>query len=65
MIIEVQQPVFLLDTNDPINISYKNEESDNWKPIVVQTYLYGFPELKENQILYKYTEHRGYIFDMN
>jgi thymidylate synthase len=33
----------------------------NGKNIVVQTYNNGFPELKENEILYKYSESRGYI----
>jgi thymidylate synthase len=33
----------------------------NNENIVVQTYNNGFPELKENEILYKYSESRGYI----
>jgi hypothetical protein len=60
MIIEVEQPTFLLDKNNPMNVSYKNEEGDNWKSIMVSTYLNGFPPLKEGDILYKY-KNRGYI----
>jgi thymidylate synthase len=33
----------------------------NNENIIVQTYNNGFPELKENEILYKYSESRGYI----
>jgi hypothetical protein len=33
----------------------------NGKIITVQTYNNGFPELKEDEILYKYNENRGYI----
>ena len=33
----------------------------NGKSIIVQTHINGFPELKEDEILYKYTENRGYI----
>jgi hypothetical protein len=60
MIIEVEQPAFLLDKNNPTKVSYNNEEGDNWKSIIVQTHLHGFPELKEDEILYKY-KNRGYI----
>jgi hypothetical protein len=60
MIIEVEQPAFLLDKNNPTKISYNNEDGDNWKSIIVQTYLHGFPPLKEDEILYKYKD-RGYI----
>jgi hypothetical protein len=60
MIIEVEQPAFLLDKNNPTNISYNNEDGDNWKSIIVQTYLHGFPPIKEDEILYKY-KNRGYI----
>ena len=60
MIIEVEQPAFLLDKNNPTKVSYNNEEGDNWKSIIVQTYLHGFPELKEDEILFKY-KNRGYI----
>ena len=44
-IIKVDTPVFEL----------------NGKSIIVQTYNNGFPELKEDEILYKYNENRGYI----
>jgi len=63
MIIEVKRPTFLLDKNNPTKVSYINEKGDNWKAIIVQTYPHGFPELKENEILYKY-KNRGYIGKM-
>ena len=44
-IIKIDKPIFEL----------------NGKNIIVQTYNHGFPELKEDEILYKYTEDRGYI----
>ena len=62
MIIEVEQPTFLLDKNNPMNVSYSNEEGDNWKSIIVGTYLHGFPPLKEGDILYKYKDNRGYVY---
>jgi thymidylate synthase len=43
--IEADRPVFELDD----------------KYIIVQTYNNGLPELKENEILYKYSDNRGYI----
>lgn len=33
----------------------------NGKNVIVQTYKDGFPELKENETLYKYDENRGHI----
>jgi hypothetical protein len=60
MIIEVEQPAFLLDKNNPTNISYNNEDGDNWKSIIVQTCLHGFPSIKDDEILYKY-KNSGYI----
>ena len=61
MIVEVEQPVFLFDKNNPTNVSYKNEDGDNWKPIIIQTYPHGFPKINDNEILYTYKENRGYI----
>ena len=63
MIIELERPYFLLDKNNPTKVSYIDEDldKDNWKIIFVQTYLHGFPEIKEDEILYRYKENRGYI----
>jgi hypothetical protein len=63
MIIEVTKQVFLIDINDPQIISYKLEEGSNWKVIIVTTFANGFPELKRGDILYKYDETRGYIYN--
>jgi hypothetical protein len=44
----------------------------NWKPIIAQTYLHGFPEIKDDEILYVFKENktsdiikkdRGYILN--
>jgi len=63
-IIEITRPVFLINLDNPREFTYNAEDSgENWKTIIVQNYTFGFPELKENQILFKYTENRGYIYE--
>jgi hypothetical protein len=63
-IIEITRPVFLINLDNPRELTYTAEDSgENWKTIIVQNYTFGFPELKENQILFKYTENRGYIHE--
>ena len=63
-IIEITRPVFLINLDNPREFTYTAEDSgENWKTIMVQNYTFGFPELKENQILFKYTENRGYIHE--
>jgi hypothetical protein len=37
----------------------------NWKTITSQTYLNGFPEIKDDEILYIYKNNRGYIHKNN
>jgi hypothetical protein len=61
MIIDVIKPVFLINLDNPKEITYNVNEIGNWKSIIVETYNYGFPNINENEILYKYTENRGYI----
>jgi len=63
-IIEVTRPVFIINLDNPREFTYNSEESgENWKTVMVQNYTFGFPKLKENQILFKYTENRGYIYE--
>lgn len=63
MIIEVKQPMFIFDINNPANVFYQyNEINDNCKHIIVQTFAQGFPKIEKNQILYKYNNNRGYIY---
>lgn len=65
-IIEVTRPVFIINLDNPREFSYDAEDSDeNWKTVMVQNYTFGFPELKKNQILFKYTENRGYIYEQS
>jgi len=61
MIILVKQPTFLINLNNPTEISYEPKEG-KWKTIVSQTYQFGIPEPKENEILYKFSDKRGYIY---
>lgn len=61
MIIEVEQPMFMLNKNNPEIVSYKTESGDNWRAIIVEEFPYGFPELKQNEILFKYKK-RGFIY---
>ena len=59
--IQVSQPTFLINLDNPTEISYKQEEG-NWKFVTVQKYNQpGLPEVKEDEILYVYKENRGYI----
>jgi len=67
--IEVTQPTFLINLDNPTEVSY-GPMVGNWKPIIVQTYQHGFPEIKDDEILYVFNEDktsniikddRGYI----
>lgn len=61
MIILVKQPTFLINLDNPIEVSYEPKEG-NWKTIISQTYQFDIPEPKENEILYKFSDKRGYIY---
>ncbi len=58
--IQVTQPTFLINLDNPTEVSYEPMDG-NWKSITVQTYPYGFPEIKDDEILYALTENRGCI----
>lgn len=58
--IQVTQPTFLINLDNPTEVSYVPMEG-NWKSIIVQTYPYGFPKIKGNEILYAYKKNRGYV----
>jgi hypothetical protein len=58
--IQVTQATFLINLDNPTEVSYEPMDG-NWKSIMVQTYLHGFPEIKDDEILYVLTENRGYI----
>jgi hypothetical protein len=69
--IQVTQPTFLINLDNPFEISYKPMEG-NWKSITIQTYQFGFPDIKNNEILYIFKENktsdtikndRGYILN--
>jgi hypothetical protein len=61
--IQVTQPTFLINLDNPKEVSYVPMDG-NWKSIIVQTYPYGFPKIKDNEILYVFKEdkeYRGYV----
>jgi hypothetical protein len=69
--IQVTQPTFLINLDNPTEVSYVPMDG-NWKSILVETYLYGFPEIKDDEILYVFKENktsdrikhdRGYILN--
>ena len=69
--IQVTQPTFLINLDNPTEVSYVPMEG-NWKPVIAQTYLHGFPEIKDDEILYVFKENktsdiikkdRGYILN--
>jgi hypothetical protein len=62
--IQVTQPTFLINLDNPTETSYVPMEG-NWKTITSQTYLNGFPEIKDDEILYIYKNNRGYIYKNN
>lgn len=71
--IQVTRPVFLINLDNPIEVSYEPMES-NWKTVIAQTYQHGFPEIKDDEILYVFKENitsditkndRGYILKTN
>jgi hypothetical protein len=58
--IQVKHPTFLINLDNPTEVSYVPMDG-NWKSIIVQTYPYGFPKIKDNEILYVFKEDRGYV----
>ena len=69
--IQVTQPTFLINLDNPTEVSYVPMEG-NWKSIIVETYQHGFPEIKDDEILYVFKENkisdrikhdRGYILN--
>jgi len=61
MIITVKQPTFLINLDNATEISYEPKEG-NWKTIVVSTYNHGIPEINKDEILYTFSDKRGYIY---
>jgi len=58
---------FLINLDNPTEVSYVPMDG-NWKSIIVQTYPYGFPEIKDDEILYVFKEnreYRGYVGKQN
>lgn len=59
MVIEVQQPAFSVNRNNPFKIFY-GEYDRSCRPIMVQNFSQGMPTPKENEVLYRYKD-RGCI----
>jgi len=45
--IQVTQPTFLINLDNPTEVSYVPMEG-NWKSIIVETYQHGFPEIQDD-----------------
>ena len=58
--IQVTKKTFIINLDNKTEVSYVTMEG-NWKSIIVQTYLHGFPDIQDDEILYIYKENRGYI----
>jgi hypothetical protein len=72
-IICVEQPCFEYLIENPYQVRYEpevkgewvvDEKNPKWRAIIVQTYTYGVPVPNKNQILYKYTDIRGWILNL-
>lgn len=61
MIIDITMPVFSIDLDNRGSYSYNSLDFTNSKIIISEEYPLGFPELKDGEILFRYTENRGYI----
>ena len=70
MIIEVKLPTFQYLIKDPTQVRYEPEvkgvyivcePNSKWKTVIIQTYIKGLPLPKEDEVLFKYTETRGYV----
>ena len=62
--IQVTQATFFINLDNPTEVSYEPMEGEpmngNWKTIIAQTYPQGFPEIKDDEILYVYKDNKGY-----
>lgn len=66
MVIQITSPSFALNEDNPFEVAYDNDvihDGRPWTTKIVQTYLPDFPRLKLNEILYMYTENRGFIYN--
>lgn len=61
MIIDITRPTFAIDLDNRGSYSYNTRDFTNSKFISVEEYFKGFPELKDGEILFRYTKNRGYI----
>ena len=59
MIINVELSTFWYNIENPELVSYQSNEG--WRPIKVGYYIWGVPEPKEGQILYKLDDYHGWI----
>ena len=66
-VIRVAYQIFFYSINDPTKVQYgvPREElicsEPKWKSILVQTYQHGLPIPTEDEILFSYTDNRGYL----
>lgn len=61
MIIDITRPTFAIDLDNRCSYSYNSDDFVMSRIITVEEYPNGFPELKDGEILFRYTNNRGYI----
>ena len=64
-IIEVNMPTFFYNKQNPELVCYEIFDKNEWVPIMVEIFRFGFPKITENQILFKLkkSSNRGYILN--
>lgn len=68
MTISVIQPTFFVNLNSPTEVKYQIEDIldvSNWRIMTVQSWQFGCPAPKENEILYQYTDNRGCYLELS
>ena len=70
MTITVIQPSFYINLKNPTEVKYQVEDNldvsdSDWRIMTVQSWQFGCPAPKENEILYQYTDNRGCYLELS